>query len=145
MTDCIFCRILAGDLPASVIYRDEHSAVFLDIRPVNEGHLLVIPTDHADSLANLDPGVGGQLFAVAQRAAAALRDSGIRCEGVNLHLADGEAAGQEVFHVHLHVIPRFRGDGAGFRGGRGYGHTPDRTTLDELAGRLRAVIDGEAG
>jgi histidine triad (HIT) family protein len=145
MTDCIFCRILTGGLPASVVYRDDHAAAFLDIRPVNEGHLLVVPTRHADYLADLDPAVGGHLFAVAQRAAGALRASGVRCEGVNLHLADGEAAGQEVFHVHLHVIPRFRGDGAGFRAGRHYGHTPDRAELDALAGRLRAAIDAASG
>ena len=87
----------------------------MDIFPVNPGHVLVIPTSHSAFLAELDPEAGAELFRVAQRVAAALRRSDPRCEGVNLFLADGEAAGQEIFHVHLHVIPRQRGDGSGFR------------------------------
>jgi diadenosine tetraphosphate (Ap4A) HIT family hydrolase len=90
---------------------------FMDIQPVNPGHLLVAPRVHAPSLARMDPEVGGWLFRVGMELAQAVRRSGIRCEGVNLFLADGAAAGQEVFHVHLHVIPRFSADGFGFQFG----------------------------
>ncbi len=143
MHDCIFCAILAGRAPASLVYRDERCAAFLDIRPVNPGHTLVVPIRHAASLAELDPEDGAQLFRVAQRLAAALRRSGLRCEGVNLFLADGEAAGQEVFHVHLHVLPRFRGDGFGMRFPPGYGQNPPRAELDEIAQRIRGAMKGE--
>lgn len=123
-----------------MIYTDDQLVAFMDIQPVNSGHLLVIPRMHAASLAELEPEVGGHLFQVAMKLAAALRRSGVRCEGVNLFVADGEAAGQEVFHVHLHIIPRFRGDGFGFRFGPDYHHLPDRRTLDRLAADIRSTL-----
>lgn len=92
------------------MYEDEQHLAFMDISPVTPGHLLVIPKLHAPYLQDLPEGLGAGMFQVAQRLAAALRRSGLRCEGVNLFLADGEAAFQEVFHVHLHVFPRFAGD-----------------------------------
>ena len=131
MADCIFCRILAGIEPASFVYRDEHCSAFMDILPINPGHVLVIPNRHAASLAELDPEDGAHLFRVAQRIAAAVRVTHVQCEGVNLFLADGAAAGQEVFHVHLHVLPRFASDGFGFRRSS-YG-APARSELDTLA------------
>jgi histidine triad (HIT) family protein len=140
MGNCVFCDILAGKLPSSIVYRDEICSAFMDIQPVNPGHLLVISNEHAAGLANLDPDVGAHMFTVAQRIAGALRDSGLRCEGVNLFAADGAAAGQEVFHVHLHVIPRFRGDGFGFRFGPKYGQRPPRSNLDDLAARIRSAL-----
>jgi histidine triad (HIT) family protein len=115
MSDCLFCGIVDGRIDATVVAQDERTLAFMDIRPITPGHLLVIPRRHGDRLAALDPEDGAQLFRVGQRAAAALYASSLRCEGVNLFLADGEAAGQEVFHVHLHVIPRFTGDGFGLR------------------------------
>ena len=104
----------------------------MDIQPVNPGHVLIIPISHARGLAELDVAVGCRLFSVGQRVAAALRKSGIRCEGVNFLLADGEAAGQEVFHVHLHVFPRFKGDGFGYKFPPGYTDRPKRSELDAL-------------
>jgi histidine triad (HIT) family protein len=115
MSDCLFCGIVDGRIDATVVAQDERTLAFMDIRPITPGHLLVIPRRHGDRLAALDPEDGAQLFRVGQRAAAALYASSLRCEGVNLFLADGQAAGQEVFHVHLHVIPRFAGDGFGLR------------------------------
>ena len=112
----------------------------MDIRPVNPGHVLVIPSSHAAFLAELDPESGADLFRVGQRVAAALRRSDLGCEGVNLLLADGEAAGQEIFHVHLHVIPRHRGDGSGFKFGAGRFPPPARTVLDGIAGKLRSCF-----
>ena len=140
MTTCIFCDILAGEQESSMVYQDETCSAFMDIRPVNAGHLLVVPHGHAPRLVDLEPEAGAHMFVVAQRIAQALRKSGLRCEGVNLFLADGAAAGQEVFHVHLHVIPRFRGDGFGFRFGPQYGQRPLRSQLDSLAARIRDAL-----
>lgn len=138
MTDCIFCRILTGESPASFMYRDDVCAAFMDIRPVNAGHLLVVPIRHGAYLADIDATTAAHLMRVGQAAAAALRASGIRCEGVNLFLADGEAAMQEVFHVHLHVIPRFRGDGFGLTfSPEYYTRRPARAELDREAEVLR--------
>ena len=113
----------------------------MDIHPINPGHLLVIPHVHAGGLADLSPEVGMHLFRVAQRLAAVLKQVVPSAEGINLLLSDGAAAGQEVFHVHLHVIPRQRGDGSGFRF-RGTGlYTAPRPQLDALAARLAFALE----
>lgn len=135
-TDCVFCRIAAGTAPASVVHADEMAIAFLDISPVTPGHLLVVPRAHAVGLADLDPDTGGHLFRLAQRLAAGLRRSSLRCDGVNLFLADGAAAFQEVFHVHLHVLPRWRGDGFKLVYKAG---TPARADLDAQAADIRAA------
>lgn len=132
----IFADIVAGRAPSSKVYEDDDVLAFMDIRPMTPGHLLVIPKIPARSLAELDPAIGGKLFQVAQRLAAALRQSEVRCDGVNLFLADGVTAGQEVFHVHLHVIPRTPGDGFGLRN---RATTPPRADLDYLAASIRGA------
>jgi histidine triad (HIT) family protein len=126
MVDCVFRRIAEGVVPASVVYSDENVMAFLDTQPVNAGHVLIIPRTHARELSELDPEIGGQMFKVAMLVAKGLRKSGLKCEGINMLLADGEAAFQEIFHVHLHVIPRFRGDGFGLKFGSSYGKRPER-------------------
>jgi histidine triad (HIT) family protein len=134
---CIFCEILAGQLPASFVYTDDDVVAFLDIRPLTSGHLLVIPRQHAGTLAALDPELGARVFTVAQQLAVRLRRNGF-CAGINLFLADGVLAGQEVFHVHLHVIPRYPQDGFGLRAAKRRGQ-PDRAKLDTTAGLIRAA------
>jgi diadenosine tetraphosphate (Ap4A) HIT family hydrolase len=139
---CPFCEIIAGRLPSSDLYRDDRVAVFLDLRPITTGHLLVVPCSHASGLADLPEKTGEAMFATAQRMAAALRGSGVRCDGINFFLADGAAAGQEVAHVHLHVLPRFAGDGftlsASFL-------SPDRSDLDATAELIRGALVDLAG
>jgi diadenosine tetraphosphate (Ap4A) HIT family hydrolase len=136
---CVFCKIVAGEAAASIIHRDEHVFAFMDVSPVVEGHVLVIPTHHTPDLAGVTDDAGARMFALGRRVAASLRASGLPCEGVNFFLADGVAAGQTVFHSHLHVIPRVRGDGLGFRHGLGRGRM-SRLELDELASRLAARL-----
>ena len=136
--DCVFCGIAAGEAERSLLYEDERVVAFMDIRPVVRGHLLVVPRDHAPYLAEVDPEDGAAMFEAGRRAAEALRSSGLRCEGVNLFLADGEAAGQDVFHTHLHVIPRFEGDGFGLRFPPDYAIRP-RDELDEAAAAIRTA------
>jgi histidine triad (HIT) family protein len=142
MSDCVFCRLLAGELPATFLFRDEQCAAFMDIQPVNPGHVLVIPVRHAPYLADLDPPTAGRLMQEGQRIAAAIRSSGVRCEGINLFLADGEAAMQEVFHVHLHVFPRFAGDGFGLRFGPHYKELPSRATLEGVGSQIVRALNG---
>jgi diadenosine tetraphosphate (Ap4A) HIT family hydrolase len=111
MPECVFCRLVSGQAEVSVVYEDERTMAFMDIEPFVPGHVIVVPRRHAERLADLDVEDGAQLFRVGQLAAAALRASDLRCEGVNFLLADGAAAGQDVFHTHLHVFPRHPDDG----------------------------------
>ena len=137
MGDCIFCQIITGQSPASIFYSDELVLGFLTIGPVNDGHAMIIPKQHATYLADLDEAIGQHLFTITQRTAAAIRASGLRCEGINLFLADGEAAFQEVFHLHMHVFPRFAGDS--FRLDADWSYQPSRQGLDEAASMIAAA------
>ena len=128
--DCVFCTIVAGSAPASIVYDDADLLAFLTIGPVTPGHLLVIPKRHAPTLADLDEATGARMFAVAMRLARALRASGLHCEGISLFLADGEAAFQEVFHTHLHLFPRFAGDS--FRIDADWSVAPSRAEIVRL-------------
>lgn len=139
----MFCEIVAGRSPASVVYEDDLSLVIMTIGPVNPGHLLVLPRVHAPYLADLNEATGMHLFAVAMRMAAAIRASGLRCEGINLFLADGEAAFQEVFHLHLHVFPRFNGDD--FAISADWSVSPSREELDTNAALIRRATATRAG
>ena len=107
---CVFCEIVAGRAEASVVAWDEHAVAFMDRRPVNAGHVLVAPRRHAAQLDDLDEEEAVRVFRMVYRVAAALPKSGVRCEGFRLSQANGAAAGQEVPHVHFHVVPRFEGD-----------------------------------
>lgn len=137
MHTCIFCAIVAEQAEASIVYRDDQCTAFLDINPVNPGDVLLVPNEHAAFLSELDPDTGAHMFRVAQQLAHVLRRSGVRCEGVNFMLADGEAAGQEVFHVHLHVFPRYRGDGFGLHFGDTFCIKPTRAELGIVAQQIR--------
>jgi histidine triad (HIT) family protein len=110
MSDCVFCSLVTGEAEASVVYEDEQLLGFMDLHPVNPGHVLLVPKEHATSMAEVDEDTGAHAFRVALRMQQAIRASGVRCEGINLFVADGEAAFQDVFHFHVHVIPRFEGD-----------------------------------
>lgn len=133
----MFCQIVEGTADASVVHDDEDLLAFCDLNPVNPGHLLVVPKQHSTGLADLDEADGAKMFTLAHRLAGALRRTALKCEAVNLFLADGEAAGQEVFHVHLHVIPRFAGDP--FRVSPGQ-RRATRAQLDEVATLVRAAV-----
>lgn len=140
MSPCIFCQIISDELPASVVYRDEDMIAFLDIQPVNPGHVLVVPRVHAESLEDLSVEIAAHMMTVAQHIMTGLRKTDLRCEGINLFLADGSVAGQEVSHVHLHVIPRFLKDGFGLTFAPGYRDLPKRKELDDLAAAIRQAV-----
>lgn len=138
--NCVFCQIIAGALPASVVYEDEVCIVFMDIQPVTQGHLLVVPKKHFVGLTDLDERTGEHLFRIGQVMAISLKRSKISCEGINLFLADGAVAFQTVFHVHLHVIPRTSGDGFGLTFGPGYKNPPPREFLDQIANEIKTCL-----
>ena len=140
MNNCIFCKIINEEVPASIVYQDEICLAFMDVQPVTPGHVLIIPREHVNGLGSLPPEIGGHLFQVGQKIAAGLRKSLPRCEGINFFLADGAIAFQTVFHVHLHVIPRFKGDGFRLMFGPDYQKLPDRSELDRLANDLKLVL-----
>jgi histidine triad (HIT) family protein len=141
MSDCIFCDIVNGKTEATLIWQDDLVSAFLDIQPVNAGHIDIVPNAHAANLADLPADSGAHMFRVAQRLAQALRDSGLPCEGVNLFLADGEAAMQEIFHVHLHVFPRITGDGFGLTFGPDYFMKPSRAELDQVGEKIKTTVE----
>jgi histidine triad (HIT) family protein len=135
MEDCAFCDIVAGTAPSSIVYDDDVVMAFLDIQPVNPGHTLVIPKRHYAGMAEMDEETGMHLFKITVQIAQAIRESGVQCEGINLFVADGEAAFQDVFHVHIHVLPRFSGDS--FKIDADRGDQPSRSELDRVARLIR--------
>ncbi|MCP2289076.1 Diadenosine tetraphosphate (Ap4A) hydrolase [Nocardia amikacinitolerans] len=117
VNDCVFCRIVAGEAPATKVYEDELLCAFLDIRPVARGHTLVVPKRHAAELEDLHADLGAELFRAGHRIALAMRRSSLLADGANLVMNDGKAAFQTVAHVHLHVVPRRHGDKLSFAKG----------------------------
>ncbi|MFX0062326.1 MAG: HIT family protein [Candidatus Hermodarchaeota archaeon] len=141
MEKCIFCSIVKGLAPASIVYSDESVIGIMDIQPVNPGHLLIIPKVHAAQLSDLNKEIGAHMFQIAMHTAKALRNSNIKCEGINFWLADGKVAFQEIPHIHLHIIPRFKGDGLMITFGSTYGSRPDRKELDQIAEDIRKNME----
>lgn len=107
--DCVFCKIVAGEIPAQIVAEDEQTLAFMDIAPATRGHLLVIPKRHAKDLWEIEPDQLAAVAATAQRLALRVRDR-MSAEGVNLINSCGSRAWQTVFHFHVHVIPRYSGD-----------------------------------
>jgi len=112
---CIFCAIVAGKAPAHRVAEDEHALAFMDLFPVSDGHTLVIPKDHAQDVFEMQDAPMRAVAAMARRVAAAIRAE-IAPDGLAVYQANGEAAGQTVWHYHQHLIPRHRGDGMSFHG-----------------------------
>lgn len=108
--DCIFCKIVKGDIPAAKVHEDKDILTFLDIMPANTGHCLIVPKNHCENLMDMPEKDLMALAKTAQKVAKAISLS-MGCEGVNLVMNNGKVAGQVVFHAHIHVIPRFKDDG----------------------------------
>ena len=130
--DCIFCKIVAGEIPAHKVYEDDNSLAFLDIRPASRGHTLVIPKQHAVDIYDISSDSLAATTASAQRVAHVLR-SKLNPDGLNVFQNNGAAAGQEIFHFHLHLLPRWEGEPATL-GRRGQ---TDHAALGALAAELR--------
>jgi diadenosine tetraphosphate (Ap4A) HIT family hydrolase len=135
--ECIFCAIVSRQAEASVVHEDGTVVVFMDRNPVTPGHLLVVPHAHSVCLEDLDGATGSHVWSAGRDMARALRRSGTGCEGINILLCDGEVAFQTVFHFHLHVIPRYAGDGWTLKA-----ESPerDRSLLDSDAQAIKDAI-----
>lgn len=107
--NCIFCRIANGEIPAATLYEDEEFRVILDLGPASKGHALILPKKHAANLFELPDETAGKAMILAKKIAAVLKE-GLHADGINLVQNNGEAAGQTVFHFHLHLIPRYAED-----------------------------------
>lgn len=109
MSDCIFCKLANGEIPTNTIYEDNDFRVILDAAPANLGHCLVLPKSHGADIFEMDSRLLGRGFILAQKIARAVKKAA-DCDGVNILQNNGEAAGQTVFHFHIHIIPRFKDD-----------------------------------
>ena len=109
MENCIFCKIISGDIPSTVIYEDENVRVILDIAPAAKGHAILVLKEHAANIFELNAELAGKVFAVVPKVAAAIKET-LGCDGMNILQNNGVAAGQTVFHFHIHFIPRWDDD-----------------------------------
>ena len=136
--DCLFCKIISGEIPSYRVYEDEAVYAFLDINPASEGHTLVAPKKHFDSFTDLGAEDVAAPFEAARKVTLAL-EKAFSANGMNIGVNNGEVAGQEVPHVHVHVIPRKKGDGG--RGIKSIVWTePDTTNLEAVAEKIKNVF-----
>ncbi|MCI8400885.1 MAG: HIT family protein [Lachnospiraceae bacterium] len=135
--DCIFCKIAAGEIPSCTIYEDEDVRVILDLGPASKGHALILPKEHYDDVCSLDEGLAAKLLPLAARIGQAMKSS-LGCAGFNLVQNNGRAAGQTVFHFHMHVIPRYE-DGADIVSWTP--GSPDSGELAQTAERIREALE----
>ena len=136
MTDCIFCRIVAKQIPAAIVHEDEHALAFMDIGQVNPGHVLVATNAHAENIYDLDDAQASALFRAAAKVARAVRVA-FSPEGLSMYQANGKAAGQTVFHFHLHLVPRHSDDGMSLVWPV---KNPPRERLEANAARIRNAL-----
>jgi histidine triad (HIT) family protein len=134
--DCVFCKIRDGLIPSTRVYEDERTLAFMDINPLNDGHCLVVTRAHAATLYEADPADLQAAIVTAQRVALAIR-AVLQPEGLNVLQANGAAAFQSVPHFHLHLVPRFAGDGKGFDWTLVPG---DRDRIQATAERIRGAL-----
>jgi len=134
--DCIFCQIIRGEAPASFTHQDDTVVAFMDIQPITQGHMLVVPRAHASYMNEVEETAAMRTFRIARQLAGLTRRV-LGASGVNLLVADGEAAFQDVFHFHVHVIPRYPFDGFGITFPPTYDTPPGRAALDTIAEAIR--------
>ena len=134
--NCIFCKIANGVIPSNTLYEDDLFKVILDLNPVTKGHALILPKNHFDDLLSIDEETGSKVLMVASKIATAMKKT-LKCDGVNILQNNGEAAGQTVFHLHFHVIPRYVGDTVNLEWETG---KPSDDDLKTIAEEIRAGI-----
>lgn len=136
MTDCVFCRIVAGQIPSTRVYEDEQTLAFMDIGQVNPGHVLVAVKKHARNVFELEETQAEAIARAIVKISRALKKT-FEPEGLSVYQANGKAAGQTVFHYHVHLLPRHAGDGMELTWPV---KNPPRERLEEYAGKIRAAL-----
>jgi len=134
MTDCLFCKIVAGEIPAKIVYENKDAVAFLDIAPRAPGHTMVVSRTHSPNLAELPDGAVGPLFTTVKKVAKRLTDV-LKSDGHTIGINQGKVSGQTVEHLHVHVIPRFGGDGGSSL--HSVVSNPPAETLDELVQKIK--------
>ncbi len=109
MSDCLFCKIANGEIPSATLYEDDDFRVILDVGPASKGHALILPKQHAENLYDLPDETAAQAMLLAKKMGTKIKDA-LHCDGLNVVQNNGLAAGQTVFHFHIHLIPRYEGD-----------------------------------
>ncbi len=136
MQDCMFCKIIKGEIPSHKVYEDKDTVAILDIRPINAGHTLVVPKKHSTDLLDIDDEDLKKAIVVVKRVAKAIKEA-VNAQGINLGMNNGKAAGQLVFHPHLHVMPRFENDGYK----HWYGKDISQEELTKIAKKIKEKIN----
>jgi histidine triad (HIT) family protein len=136
MSDCVFCKIVAGQIPSTKVFEDEHSLAFMDLGQVNPGHVLVAVKKHAENIYALDDVQSAAVARAAARVSRAIRDA-FKPEGLSVYQANGKAAGQTVFHYHVHLLPRHAGDGMELTWPV---KNPSREMLESHAAMIRSAL-----
>ena len=135
--NCIFCKIASGEIPSATLYEDEDFRVILDLGPASKGHALILPKEHYANIYEIPDELAEKVIKLAKKMASAMTKA-LGCDGFNLVQNNGEAAGQTVFHFHMHLIPRYKGDGAGVT------WTPGTLTdevRDEVVAKVKAELE----
>lgn len=138
MSECVFCRIVARQILASVVHEDEHALAFMDLGQVNPGHVLVAAKAHVENLFGLEAAQAAGIAGATLRVARAIR-SAFAPQGLSVYQANGKAAGQTVFHYHVHLVPRYEADGMALTWPV---KNPPREKLEDYAARLRSALPG---
>ena len=136
MADCVFCKIVAGQIPANVVHEDDATIAFMDIGAVNPGHVLVATKPHVENVMGLDDALAGAAFRTVARVARGVQ-AAFRPPGISVYQANGAPAGQTVFHFHVHVVPRWEHDGMAVHWPA---KNPPREELAANAVRIRAAL-----
>lgn len=136
MKDCIFCKIVAGEIPSYKIYEDDLAVAFLDIHPVQPGHALVIPKAHAANVFEISKEDWAGVAEAVRQVAGAI-ETGMEADGVNILMNNREHAGQVIFHAHVHLVPRFIGDGLKQWAHKSYGETDIKEVQEKITEHIK--------
>ena len=134
--DCVFCKIVNGDIPSNTIYENSEFKVIMDISPATRGHVLILPKEHYKDIYDIDAETAGKLFQLAAVVARALKEV-LNCDGLNILQNNGVIAGQTVFHFHMHLIPRYEGDDVTVKWEE---HSMDAEEMDQLRKDIRKAL-----
>lgn len=133
--------IVRGTQPSVKLFEDENVIAFMDFKPITKGHILIMPKKHAEFLTELDDNLAGEMITLAKKVGKALRKSKLNCHAVNYIMSDGAEAGQRIFHAHMHIIPRYRGDGFGLRMPERDDDETDEKKLERIVSKIRKAFE----